>query len=649
MLFIYFRRGLTCQEAIELLLGGDGDEMPSSVDLYIAPPDPAILTDEDSAEEDEGGLIDNLSGRQLLADAEIKFSDNTVISTLPDENVNNLSEPRPSTSQAAQELQGEMRDLREPVVGLHVSKPIGKCEIVKELLLEKQKQTMGKKKNKPIHKTWIKGDIEPSTKHFPLADFSSYRDFSAAELFELFFDEDLYDIFVEQSERYAMFKNCPNPNISKDEIKCFIGILVLTSYHTLPGKRFYWDSQPDMGLDIVTNAMRRNRFQQIMRFLHCVDNNVFDMTDKMWKLRPMIDKIKENCLKHFQPEQNLSFDESMVEYFGRHGCKQHIRGKPIRFGFKIWSLCTVSGYLVAFDVYQGKSLSMPSEYDELFGKSSAPLVKLLDDLPCEKQNYPYRIFFDNLFTNFYLLKYFQEIGYSGVGTLREDRIPRSCPLPKKQIMKTTPRGYFESALCKEDGILVCKWHDNGIVSVASNCHGIEPIASVKRYSQSEKKHVLVQRPAAFTEYNKNMGGVDKMDENINRYRVAIRSKKWYWPILTWLIDVCVNNAWQIRRNGGHPQAQLDFRRELVNYYITKYGVARKGAGRPISSKRSISDNRVSDDIRYDRMDHLVTSVPENKKRRCAGEGCSSIIRTMCKKCQVGLCVSCFSVFHSVTY
>nr|CAH7746854.1 unnamed protein product [Callosobruchus chinensis] len=32
---------------------------------------------------------------------------------------------------------------------------------------------------------------------------------------------------------------------------------------------------------------------------------------------------------------NLSIDEEMVTYFGRHSCKMFMKGKPIRFGFKL--------------------------------------------------------------------------------------------------------------------------------------------------------------------------------------------------------------------------------------------------------------------------------------------------------------------------
>ena len=40
----------------------------------------------------------------------------------------------------------------------------------------------------------------------------------------------------------------------------------------------------------------------------------------------------------------LSIDESMMPYYGSHSCKMFIKGKPIRFGYKLWCLCESDGY-----------------------------------------------------------------------------------------------------------------------------------------------------------------------------------------------------------------------------------------------------------------------------------------------------------------
>ena len=44
----------------------------------------------------------------------------------------------------------------------------------------------------------------------------------------------------------------------------------------------------------------------------------------------------------------------MVPYFGRHGAKQYIHGKPIKFGYKLWVMATSAGYCIQFRPYAGK-------------------------------------------------------------------------------------------------------------------------------------------------------------------------------------------------------------------------------------------------------------------------------------------------------
>ncbi|KAJ8931621.1 hypothetical protein NQ314_015441 [Rhamnusium bicolor] len=63
---LYFS-GISLQEALDIAYD-EGDV----TDVYIEPPESTVLTDEDSADED-GGVADNLSARQLSAPAEVVF------------------------------------------------------------------------------------------------------------------------------------------------------------------------------------------------------------------------------------------------------------------------------------------------------------------------------------------------------------------------------------------------------------------------------------------------------------------------------------------------------------------------------------------------------------------------------------------------
>ena len=71
------------------------------------------------------------------------------------------------------------------------------------------------------------------------------------------------------------------------------------------------------------------------------------------KILLLQDKVN-NLLQQFELfEKDLSIDEQMVPYFGRHSVKMFIRGKPIRFGFKNWVLASSDGYPYKLGTYTG--------------------------------------------------------------------------------------------------------------------------------------------------------------------------------------------------------------------------------------------------------------------------------------------------------
>lgn len=53
----------------------------------------------------------------------------------------------------------------------------------------------------------------------------------------------------------------------------------------------------------------------------------------MKRIAYRIKHLNVSYLRHDGIEENLSVDESMIRYYGKHYAKQYIRGKPIRFGF----------------------------------------------------------------------------------------------------------------------------------------------------------------------------------------------------------------------------------------------------------------------------------------------------------------------------
>lgn len=186
-----------------------------------------------------------------------------------------------------------------------------------------------------------------------------------------------------------------------------------------------------------------------------------------------------------------------------------------------------------------------------------------------------------------------------------------------------------------------KWVDNSVVCVASTAFGMNPVSNTQRYSKAQMRKINLPRPNVIGKYNQYMGGVDRMDQNVSLYRIGNRGKKWWSSIFTWLVDVSVQNAWQLQRSVQQTMPQLEFRRQIAIFYCKHYGVAPITPG---PTRKRKMEGTVLESLRYDGVNHWPMNI--EKKRRCAEDTCTSIVRTACKKCNIGLCINCFEKYHT---
>ena len=72
--------------------------------------------------------------------------------------------------------------------------------------------------------------------------------------------------------RYAIQQGYPNFSVTVEELKIVVGILLISGYHRLPSRNHYWSLQADLIVDLVGRDMPRNRFDEILRFLHAANS-----------------------------------------------------------------------------------------------------------------------------------------------------------------------------------------------------------------------------------------------------------------------------------------------------------------------------------------------------------------------------------------
>ncbi|XP_068231970.1 piggyBac transposable element-derived protein 3-like [Palaemon carinicauda] len=396
-------RSLTIHDILAIL-----EEDDNHAKVYIEPTDTGLLTDEDSADEDDSGLIDNLSGRQLTGNAEAVFHDGRRT---------NEDNCEPQLSGNDEAISHDERRTAEDDGAVHSSSPINSYKTPK----------------------WSLGTyLTPGDYMFPEANYAKYRDFTPSELCELFFDDDMWNMLVDHTIIYATLKGETDFLVTKGEMKVFIGILIVSGIVPIvpiSSRRMFWRNSSVTRNEATYQAMRR-RFEKVMQFLHFSDNFKLDTTDKYAKVHPLVRHLTKKFIEHFQPVKSLSHDEAMVEYYGKHRCKQCIRMKPIRFGYKVWCLNSDNGYLVTFDLYQGRTYEGNEVNEKVFGKCAATVLKNIDSLSQDKRSLPYNIYFYNLFTSFQLLTELKDRNYDATWTIRANRC-KHCPLKSADSIKKT--------------------------------------------------------------------------------------------------------------------------------------------------------------------------------------------------------------------
>ena len=71
----------------------------------------------------------------------------------------------------------------------------------------------------------------------------------------------------------------------------------------------------------------------------------------------------------------------MLPYFGRHGAKQYIHGKLIKFGYKLWVMATLLGYCIQFQSYASKNGGLNEYMNVGLGLGGAVVASLMQVLP----------------------------------------------------------------------------------------------------------------------------------------------------------------------------------------------------------------------------------------------------------------------------
>ena len=118
---------------------------------------------------------------------------------------------------------------------------------------------------------------------------------------------------VMDDNSYAKWKH-----VDLAEMKAYFRFNILMGLAPLPAIDDYWKLDPHFNYCPISSCISCNRFREISRFLHFVDNATLPTRgedyDKLGKVRLMIDAVSAAIWVSYAPSKEIAVDEAMITF-----------------------------------------------------------------------------------------------------------------------------------------------------------------------------------------------------------------------------------------------------------------------------------------------------------------------------------------------
>ncbi|UYV61213.1 PGBD5 [Cordylochernes scorpioides] len=394
----------------------------------------------------------------------------------------------------------------------------------------------------PLEKPTFSGTSGPKAAFFP-GTLSPYS------VFKQFFDEELFRTIKLETNKYARMvidkerkKGPLNPRgllakwkaVSIAELKIFLAIIIHMSLVVKPRLREYWSNHIGMRTAFCkSTGMARERFEAILSMLHLNDNMLYiphgqPGYDPIYKIRTLFDSLVNKFRTWYSPDEKLTIDEAICPFRGRVHFRVYIKGKPHKYGIKIYEICESStGYTCNLDIYTGRHPHQDLQYNSI--------LSLVDRIAEPYYQKGHIIYFDRWFSSPQLFNHLWEKKTLAVGTVRHNR----KGLPKKAFSKKLKKG--ESIFCQNSQLLALKWRDTRDVFMIATTQDSSMIQAQKKIRR-QPQTISITKPAIVVDYNKNKAGVDRSDQFMAYYPFHRRTLKWWKKLFFHIFGLTIVNS-----------------------------------------------------------------------------------------------------------
>uniref|UniRef100_A0A1I8IIB8 DDE_Tnp_1_7 domain-containing protein n=1 Tax=Macrostomum lignano TaxID=282301 RepID=A0A1I8IIB8_9PLAT len=373
-----------------------------------------------------------------------------------------------------------------------------------------------------------------------------------------------------------------------NEVKKSLAIILYMGLVKKPEMHMYWSTGDFYGGEYFQkeHCLGRDRFVQILSFLRFYDCTTDNQQDSLKKIRPFLNIARDICQANYSPRQEVSVDEELVMYKGRLIFRQFMPNKRARFGIKVYCLTEAStGFLWNFHVHAAKQ-DNDKFGDGLNCGNLSMSEKIVVELSKNLLDLGYKVFCDSWFTSLRLAQFLLERSTLLTGTVRPNRgVPNE--------LKVLPLQPVSHSQMRRGDVLAVKLVDrkaSGRKTVyLLDTHGVAESTEVRRVIRGGAEESVL-KPNSVLQYNKYMGGVDRLDAALQPYSAGRRTYRWHQKLGFHILLQLVRNAWICNCQGGSDIKFVEFLEAAIRTLMEQTG---RGKRLNTSKRKAISQHAPS--------------------------------------------------------
>jgi hypothetical protein len=355
----------------------------------------------------------------------------------------------------------------------------------------------------------------------------------------------------------------------------------------------YWETGGLFGVSFVSDQMGRDRFL----LLHA--NLSFD-------LHALEELILTTCRNYWQPAQALTLDEAIAAFRGRYRYKVVIRGKPHPTGLKYFTLTDKLHFIFAFHRYGGEQVTVADI-----------ISKFANVLP----HTGHKFYGDKWFGGVNSVEQLLARGHTSIFSCKKNR-PTTLWSPLHASLRNRD---LAAGGAEDPRVIGVTWVDR----TKAQPKKVNLLTSYYTLDEATRVVPLDDRgnsgPLVVQEYREGKSYGDVANASLVEYSFTHRQRKWPHAGLTFLLQVCMHDAWVLfNSHTGSSAELLDFLKSCIEHKL----------------------RRPPADAPY-HPSHLIAKSED--RRSCAHcyatRGARSSTPYVCATCRVALHPDCFIDYH----